>query len=220
MLDSREANAYNEQMREISLSPSLLAADFSNLENAIRLIENARAKAIHFDVMDGIFVPQISFGEPVLRAIRSKTSLPFDVHLMTADAEKKIDSFANAGADWITLHAENTVHIHRAFSHIHSLGKKAGIAIVPTTPVSALEEILPLADIVLAMSVNPGFGGQTFIERTLEKIQKLSEIKKARNFSFMISVDGGVNKKNMQTILDAGADMLVSGSAFFRGEML
>ena len=202
------------------LAPSLLSADFANLENAIRVIENARARAIHFDVMDGIFVPQISFGEVVLQSLRAQTKLPFDVHLMTMDADKKIESFARAGADWITLHVENTVHIHRAISHIHSLGKKAGIAFVPTTSVSALEEILPLVDMVLVMSVNPGFGGQTFIESSLKKIEKLSMIKREQNLSFTISVDGGVNKKNMQTILNAGADLLVSGSAFFRGEML
>ncbi|WP_191013731.1 ribulose-phosphate 3-epimerase [Treponema zioleckii] len=204
-------------MRKVLLSPSLLSADFSNLASALKLIENNGGDAVHIDVMDGQFVPQISYGQPVIKSLRPLSKLPFDVHLMVEKPELMVDSFAEAGSDWITFHHESTVHTDRLINHIHSLGKKAGISIVPSTPVESLSEILHLVDLVLVMSVNPGFGGQKFIPYTLEKIKKLSNIKSQKNLDFLISVDGGVNSSNAQSVIDAGADILVSGSAFFSG---
>ena len=205
-------------MSTIKLSPSLLSADFANLEAALALIEQKRSTSVHIDVMDGSFVPQISYGQPVIASLRPYTKLPFDVHLMVEHPERQIDSFADCGADWITFHIEGTIHVHRLIEHIKSLGKKAGIAFVPSTPVSALSEILPLVDLVLVMTVNPGFGGQTFISSCVRKIEALAAIKKEKNLSFDISVDGGINKATAPLAIGAGADILVSGSAFFKGE--
>ena len=205
-------------MSTIRLSPSLLSADFSNLKAALALMEQKRSASVHIDVMDGSFVPQISYGQPVIASLRPHTKLPFDVHLMVEHPETHVDSFAECGADWITFHVEGTVHVHRLIERIKSLGKKAGIAFVPSTPVSALSEILPLVDLVLVMTVNPGFGGQTLIPSCVRKIEALAAIKKEKNLSFDISVDGGVNKATAPLVIDAGADILVSGSAFFKGE--
>ena len=205
-------------MSTIRLSPSLLSADCAHLEAAFKLIEQKRASAVHIDVMDGSFVPQISYGQPVIASLRPCTKLPFDVHLMVEHPERQVDSFADCGADWITFHIEGTTHVHRLVEHIKSLGKKAGIAFVPSTPVSALSEILPFVDLVLVMTVNPGFGGQTFIPSCVRKIEELAAIKKEKNLSFDISVDGGVNKTTAPPVIGAGADIVVSGSAFFKGE--
>lgn len=207
-----------DKMSTIRLSPSLLSADFANLKAALALIEQKRSTSVHIDVMDGSFVPQISYGQPVIASLRKHTKLPFDVHLMTEHPERHVDSFAASGADWITFHIEGTVHVHRIIEHIKSLGKKAGIAFVPSTPVAALSEILPLVDLVLVMTVNPGFGGQSFIPSCVGKIETLAAIKKQKNLSFDISVDGGVNKATAPLVIGAGADILVSGSAFFKGE--
>ena len=207
-----------DKMSTIRLSPSLLSADFAHLEAALALIEQKHSASVHIDVMDGRFVPEISYGQPVIASLRKYTKLPFDVHLMVEHPEQQVDSFAAAGADWITFHIEGTVHVHRLIEHIKSLGKKAGIAFVPSTPVSALSEILPLVDLVLVMTVNPGFGGQALISSCVGKIEELSAIKKAKNLSFDISVDGGVNKATAPLVIGAGADILVSGSAFFKGE--
>ena len=207
-----------DKMSTIRLSPSLLSADFANLKAALALIEQKRSTSVHIDVMDGSFVPQISYGQPVIASLRKHTKLPFDVHLMTEHPELQVDSFAACGADWITFHIEGTVHVHRLIEHIKSLGKKAGIAFVPSTPVSALSEILPLVDLVLVMTVNPGFGGQALISSCVGKIETLAAIKKQKNLSFDISVDGGVNKATAPLVIGAGADILVSGSAFFKGE--
>ena len=206
------------KMSTIRLSPSLLSADFAHLEAALTFIEQKHSASVHIDVMDGSFVPEISYGQPVIASLRKHTKLPFDVHLMVEHPEQQVDSFAAAGADWITFHIEGTVHVHRLIEHIKSLGKKAGIAFVPSTPVSALSEILPLVDLVLVMTVNPGFGGQALISSCVDKIEELSAIKKAKNLSFDISVDGGVNKATAPFVIGAGADILVSGSAFFKGE--
>lgn len=203
----------------VSLAPSLLSADFSNLEQAIKKIEQNGGSIVHIDVMDGAFVPQITYGQPVIKSIRRLTSLPFDVHLMVEKPELMVDSFAESGADWITFHYESTVHIDRLINHIHSLGKKCGISIVPSTPVSLLSEVLHLVDLVLVMSVNPGFGGQSFIPYSLDKISALAKIREERKLDFKISVDGGVNEKNFQQIASAGADILVSGSSFFSGKL-
>ena len=205
-------------MSTIRLSPSLLSADFVNLKAALALMEQKRSASVHIDVMDGSFVPQISYGQPVIASLRPHTKLPFDVHLMVEYPERQVDSFADCGADWITFHIEGTVHVHRLIERIKSLGKKAGIAFVPSTPVSALSEILPFVDLVLVMTVNPGFGGQAFIPSCVKKIEALAAIKKEKNLSFDISVDGGVNKATAPLVIGAGADILVSGSAFFKGE--
>ena len=200
------------------VAPSILSADFGRLAEEIRAVCEAGADLIHIDVMDGSFVPQISYGQPVITSLRAQTELPFDVHLMTEHPERHVDSFAASGADWITFHIEGTVHVHRVIEHIKSLGKKAGVAFVPSTPVAALSEILPLVDLVLVMTVNPGFGGQSFIPSCVGKIETLAAIKKQKNLSFDISVDGGVNKATAPLVIGAGADILVSGSAFFKGE--
>lgn len=205
-------------MNKSILAPSLLSADFSDLAGAVRLIEQNHASAIHIDVMDGHFVPQITYGQPVVKSIRPLTRLPFDVHLMVECPEYQVDSFAASGADWITFHLESTVHIHRLLCHIRELGKKAGIAIVPSTPVSALSEVLPFVDIVLVMTVNPGFGGQKIIPSCVEKIAALVRIREERGLSYKISVDGGVNNQTVENVVTAGADIIVSGSAFFKGE--
>lgn len=206
-------------MKKTLLAPSLLSADFSDLAGAIRKIENDGGSIVHIDVMDGQFVPQITYGQPVIKSIRPLTDLPFDVHLMVEKPELMVDSFAEAGADWITFHYESTIHIDRLIHHIHNLGKKCGISIVPSTPVSALSQILHLVDLVLVMSVNPGFGGQSFIPYALDKISELKKIRAERGLDFNISVDGGVNEKNFSEIAEAGADILVSGSSFFSGKL-
>ncbi|MBR4322503.1 ribulose-phosphate 3-epimerase [Treponema sp.] len=206
-------------MKETLLAPSLLSADFADLKSAVKKIEDEGGSVVHIDVMDGQFVPQITYGQPVIKSIRKLTKLPFDIHLMVEKPELMVDSFAQAGGDWITFHYESTVHIDRLISHIHSLGKKCGISIVPSTPVVALSEILPLVDLVLVMSVNPGFGGQSFIPYTLQKISQLKKIRSEKSLSFKISVDGGINEKNYAEVAEAGADILVSGSSFFSGKL-
>lgn len=203
----------------VFLAPSLLSADFSDLASSIKKIEDNKGSVIHIDVMDGQFVPQITYGQPFIKSIRRLTSLPFDVHLMVEKPENMIDSFAASGADWLTFHYESTIHIDRLINQIHSLGKKCGISIIPSTPVSVLSEILHLVDLVLVMSVNPGFGGQSFIPYTLGKVKELAKIRKERNLNFKISVDGGVNEKNFSEIASSGADILVSGSSFFSGKL-
>lgn len=204
-------------MKSRILSPSLLSADFSCLAEAVKLCEEKGAGAVHIDVMDGHFVPQISYGQPVIKSLRKLTSLPFDVHLMVERPGEMIESFAQAGADWITFHQEAAVHADRIIGQIHSLGKKAGISIVPSTPVCLIKEILPLVDLVLVMTVNPGFGGQKFIPYCGDKIAELAAIRKEKGCDFLISVDGGVNAENLSSVLDLGADVVVSGSAFFNG---
>ena len=201
------------------LAPSLLSADFSNLTEAFEKIENYGGKAVHIDVMDGQFVPEITYGQPVVRSVRKLSELPFDVHLMVENPELQIESFAKAGADWITFHLEAAVHSHRIIQHIHELGKKAGISIVPSTPVTALKELLEYVDIVLVMTVNPGYGGQVLIPSCVEKVKELKRIREEKGYNFKISVDGGVNSDTLKTVLDAGTDIVVSGSAFFNGSL-
>lgn len=201
------------------LAPSLLSADFSNLTEAFEKIENYGGKAVHIDVMDGQFVPEITYGQPVVRSVRKLSKLPFDVHLMVENPELQIESFTKAGADWITFHLEAAVHSHRIIQHIHELGKKAGISIVPSTPVAALKELLEYVDIVLVMTVNPGYGGQVLIPSCVEKVKELKRIREEKGYNFKISVDGGVNSDTLKTVLDAGTDIVVSGSAFFNGSL-
>lgn len=206
-------------MKNPLLAPSLLSADFSDLSKAIKLIEDKNGKVVHIDVMDGRFVPEITYGQPVIRSIRKLTDLPFDVHLMVEHPEEQIKSFAQAGADWITFHWESTVHVHRVIQQIHELGKKAGVAIVPSTPVSAISEILEYADIILVMTVNPGFGGQKLIPSCIEKVKELVFLREQKGYSFKISVDGGINNETLGLALDAGVDIFVSGSSFFNGSL-
>ena len=206
-------------MNKLYLAPSLLSADFSNLEKAVKQIEDNKGTVVHIDVMDGQFVPEITYGQPVVRSIRKLTKLPFDVHLMVMNPENQIEPFAKAGADWITFHYEATAHSHRLIQKIHELGKKAGIAICPGTPVSVLEEILPDVDLVLVMTVNPGWGGQVLIPGCVKKVELLKKIREEKGYKYMISVDGGVNKNTLPVVISAGTDVVVSGSSFFKNEL-
>ena len=196
------------------LSPSLLSADFGNLEQELKALEDAGLTWVHWDVMDGRFVPNITFGPPVIAALRKKSGLFFDVHLMIVEPERYLADFAAAGADLLVVHAEATVHLDRTLREIRRLGMKAGVSLNPSTPVSALENVLDLLDLVLVMSVNPGFGGQSFIPRSYDKIRRLAAMREGRDF--LIEVDGGVDPDNTPDLVRAGADALVSGSAFFR----
>ena len=206
-------------MKNLILAPSLLSADFADLGSAIKKIENNSGEAVHIDVMDGSFVPEITYGEPVIRSIRKLTKLPFDVHLMIEKPELHIDSFVQAGADWITFHYEATAHAHRVIQMIHEKGKKAGVALCPGTPVSALSEILPCADIILVMTVNPGWGGQKIIPSCVEKVAEFKKYREEHGLNYKISVDGGVNNETINSVIDAGTDIIVSGSCFFNGSL-
>jgi ribulose-phosphate 3-epimerase len=207
-----------ETQEEILVAPSLLSADFSNLGDAVKRIETSGADWVHLDIMDRRFVPNLTFGPKMVADLRRHSGLVFDTHLMIVHPESFIEKFAAAGSDIITVHFEQNIHIHKLIADIKSLGKKAGISIVPTTPVSFLEEILPLVDLVLVMTVNPGFGGQELIEQTLTKVSSLRENRKSRGASFLIEVDGGINRTTCRRAVAAGADVLVAGSAFFNVE--
>lgn len=200
------------------IAPSLLSADFLNLGNDIEMVNHSEADWFHCDIMDGRFVPNISFGIPVVQAIKKMAQKPLDVHLMIVEPEKYFEAFAKAGADIITFHYEASTHIHRSVQQIKSLGLKAGVVLNPHTPVSVLEDILCDLDLVLLMSVNPGFGGQKFIERTYEKIKKLRSMIEEQKASALIEVDGGVNTENAPLLFEAGADVLVAGNAVFKSE--
>lgn len=206
-------------MNNYILAPSLLSADFSNLKNAIDLIEEKKAGFVHIDVMDGSFVPQISYGQPVVKSLRPLTDLVFDVHLMINNPENHIQSFADSGADYITFHFENVEKIDEVINQIHDCKKKAGLAIKPATSPLAIEKYLANLDLVLVMTVEPGFGGQKIIPECVSKITELVKLRKEKNLNFKISVDGGVNENTIQSVIDAGADVIVSGSAFFAGRL-
>ena len=206
-------------MKTQILAPSLLSADFADLGSEIKKIENNQGGAVHIDVMDGSFVPEITYGEPVIRSIRKLTKLPFDVHLMIEKPELHIESFAKAGADWITFHWEATNHAHRVIQMIHELGKKAGVAVCPGTSLSLLSEILPCADIILVMTVNPGWGGQKIIPSCVEKVAELKKYREEHGLNYKLSVDGGVNNETLSQVIDAGTDIVVSGSCFFNGSL-
>jgi len=197
------------------VAPSLLSADFANLQKEVTAIDNAGADWIHFDVMDGHFVPNITVGQMIVKSLRKYTDKVFDVHLMIENPDKYVEEFANAGADIITVHQETTVHLHRLITLIKSFGCKAGVSINPGTSLSVLEEILPYIDIVLIMSVNPGFGGQKFIETSVDKIKKLRSLADKSNPDLLIQVDGGVNDKNVKILDDAGCNVVVAGSYIF-----
>lgn len=206
-------------MKKPLLAPSILSADFTDLASSFKKMEEGGADWIHVDVMDGSFVPNISFGQGVVRALRPLTVLPFDVHLMINNPEQHVESFAEAGADSLTFHWENVIHCHRLIERIHALGKKAGISIVPSTPVRELEAVLPYVDIVLVMTVNPGFGGQKLIPLCLEKIKELVRLREKQGYAYVVSVDGGVNGSNVRTVAETGVDVIVSGSSFFDGTL-
>lgn len=204
----------------IKIAPSILSADFSVLGEQIKEIEAGGADWVHIDVMDGMFVPNISFGIPVIKSIRKLTKLPFDVHLMIEEPSRYVKDFVNAGADIITIHAEAERHLDRAINLIKSLGVKAGVALNPATPIDTLDCVLPLLDMVLIMSVNPGFGGQKFIAYSTDKIKALREKAKRLNPSLIIEVDGGVDKSNTGILYKNGTDVAVAGSAVFSGSSI
>jgi len=197
------------------ISPSILAADFGNLQRDIELINNSEADWIHVDVMDGEFVPNISFGFPVITAVKKHAQKPLDVHLMIVEPERYLKAFKDAGANGITVHYEACPHLHRTVQVIKELSCRAGVAINPHTPVSVLEDIVADLDMVLIMSVNPGFGGQHFIENTYKKVKQLRALSETINPDLFIEIDGGVDSNNAQKLIDAGANVLVAGSAVF-----
>ena len=198
------------------IAPSLLAADFTKLDKEIELFNESEAQWLHVDVMDGVFVPNISFGMMMLEAVNKLSNKFMDVHLMIVQPEKYIESFREAGADLITVHYEACPHLHRTIQQIKATGAMAGVALNPHTPVSVLEEIIKDIDLVLIMSVNPGFGGQKFIENALSKVQKVKQMIVQSGSSAKIEVDGGVSLQNAKSILDAGADVLVAGNSVYR----
>ena len=205
-------------MKQTLIAPSILAADFGNLQRDIEMINNSEADWFHIDIMDGVFVPNISFGMPVLEAIAKHTKKPIDVHLMIVDPDRYIKTFADLGANYLSVHVEACTHLHRTLQAIKAEGMKAGVAVNPHTNVNLLEDVIGDIDLVCMMSVNPGFGGQSFIENTYRKIAQLKELITYNNASTLIEIDGGVTDKNAKRLVDAGADVLVAGNYVFKSE--
>ena len=203
-------------MKKIQVSPSILAADFSQLGNEIKRLEEGGADLIHVDVMDGHFVPNLTIGPPVIKALKKNCSIKFDVHLMISPVHKYIEAYSNAGADIITIHPEATDDLSASISKIKELKKKAGLSLNPETKVSVIEQHLEQIDLVLIMSVNPGFGGQKFMPKVLDKIKELKNIQKDKNINFDIEIDGGINFENSKIAIEAGANILVSGTTIFK----
>ena len=202
----------------MKIAPSILSADFANLQRDIELVEENQVDVLHVDIMDGHFVPNITFGPNVVAAIRPFTKLPLDCHLMIEQPERYVEAFANAGADLINVHVEATPHIHRVLQLIKSFGVKAAVTINPGTPVSAIEPVLSLVDMVLVMTVNPGFGGQKFLPECLEKVTALAEIRRNKGYTYEIEVDGGMTDQTIGACRDAGADVFVAGSYIYDAE--
>ena len=203
-------------MKKIQISPSILSGDFSQLGNEIQRLEKGGADMIHVDVMDGHFVPNLTIGPPVIKSLRKHSTLPFDVHLMISPVHKYIENFANAGADIITFHPEASENIDETINHIKSFNKKVGLSLNPNTGINVIENFLDKINLVLVMSVHPGFGGQKFMPEVLKKIKDLHQIKKNKNLNFDIEVDGGINFDNSKIVKDAGANILVSGTTIFK----
>jgi ribulose-phosphate 3-epimerase len=203
-------------MKKIQISPSILSADFSQLGNEIKRLEEGGADLIHVDVMDGHFVPNLTIGPPVIRALKKNCSIKFDVHLMISPVHKYIDAYADAGADIITIHPEATDDLSASIKKIKDLGKKVGVSLNPETKVSIIKDHLEQIDLVLIMSVNPGFGGQKFMPEVLDKIKELKNIQKEQNIDFDIEIDGGINFENSKIAIEAGANILVSGTTIFK----
>jgi ribulose-phosphate 3-epimerase len=202
---------------QIKISPSILSADFANLERDVKAISKAGADYIHIDVMDGSFVPNITIGSDVVKSLRPHSDLPFDVHLMINNPDLHLENFAKAGADIITVHSEATIHLHRTVQNIKALGKKAGVSIVPSTNENVLDYVLEEVDLILVMSVNPGFGGQKFISSQLRKIENISNRLAKLNRKIDLEIDGGINEQTARQAIDAGANVLVAGSFIFGG---
>ena len=203
-------------MKKIQISPSILSADFSQLGNEIKRLEEGGADMIHVDVMDGHFVPNLTMGPPIIKTLRKYTKLPFDVHLMISPVHKYIKDYADAGADIITIHPEATEDLEVSIDHIKNLNKKVGVSLNPETKINLITDLLNEIDLVLIMSVNPGFGGQKFMPEVLEKIRELKRIKDQKNLDFDIEIDGGINFDNNKLAIEAGANILVSGTAIFK----
>jgi len=205
-------------MKNTLIAPSVLAADFANLQRDIEMINNSEADWFHIDIMDGVFVPNISFGMPVLEAISKHAKKTIDVHLMIVDPDRYITAFANLGADILTVHYEACTHLHRTLQAIKAAGMKAGVALNPHTPIELLSEVIQDIDLVCLMSVNPGFGGQSFIENTYSKVQSLKQLIVKKNTTTLIEIDGGVSDKNAVELVKSGADVLVAGNFVFKAE--